>query len=205
MAVPADTTTLLAERARGGDPAALDQLLREVWPDVLRGCSRFLSHVEDAEEAAQDVLLIVAKRIGSFEGRSSFRTWVHAVMANSCRQKYRALQRRAAEQAPLERHDQVPDPRRTSLTAGSRVDLLDALDQLERRTRNLAQALVLRDFCGLEYREIARYLNVPVSTVRSRIHDARVIMRTLLREERTADTAHPVAGPATTSPGRSRA
>ncbi|WP_326948746.1 RNA polymerase sigma factor [Amycolatopsis sp. NBC_01307] len=186
MTAPADTLTLLAERARDGDRGALDRLLREVWPDVLRGCGRFLSHVEDAEEAAQDVLLIIAERIGGFEGRSSFRTWLYAVMANSCRQKYRALQRHAAERIPLERHDQVPDPRRTSLTAGSRVDLLDALDQLERRTRNLAQALVLRDFCGLGYREIAEHLNVPVSTVRSRIHDARVIMRTLLREERAA-------------------
>jgi RNA polymerase sigma factor (sigma-70 family) len=184
MAAPADTTASLAERARDGDPGALDQLLRAVYPDVLRGCNRILAQTEDAEEAAQDVLLTVARRIGSFEGRSSFRTWVYAVMANSCRQKYRMLQRRAAEQALLDGDEQVPDPRRTSLIAGARVDLLDALDKLDRRTHNLAQALVLRDFCGLDYREIADYLDVPLSTVRSRIHDARIIMRTLLHDRR---------------------
>jgi RNA polymerase sigma-70 factor (ECF subfamily) len=120
----------LARRAAGGDRAALEELLRVIEPRVLRQVSRFLPYRQDAEEATQDVLLKVATRIGTFEGRSRFSTWLHEVTANQARQTYRSLRRRAAESAtdaPVER----PDPRTTSVIAGSRLDLLDALERLE--------------------------------------------------------------------------
>ncbi|MYR55376.1 RNA polymerase subunit sigma-24, partial [Streptomyces sp. SID625] len=77
-----------ARRAAAGDPAALEELLQEIRPEVLRRCARFLPCREDAEEAAQDVLLQVARRITTFEGRSRFGTWLYTVVANCCRQKY---------------------------------------------------------------------------------------------------------------------
>lgn len=70
-AVDAET---LARRAADGDRAALDELLRLIEPRVLRQVSRFLPYRQDAEEATQDVLLKVATRIGTFEGRSKFST-----------------------------------------------------------------------------------------------------------------------------------
>ena len=56
-----------------------------------------LLYPQDAEEATQDALLLVATKIGSFEGRSKFTTWLHAVASNSARATYRSLKRRAAE------------------------------------------------------------------------------------------------------------
>ncbi|GHI03493.1 hypothetical protein AQI88_00255 [Streptomyces cellostaticus] len=64
----------LALRAAAGDGEALQYLLVEIRPEVLRRCGRFLPCREDAEEAAQDVLLQVARKITSFEGRSLFST-----------------------------------------------------------------------------------------------------------------------------------
>ena len=66
----------------------------------------------------------MATRIGTFEGRSRFSTWLHEVTANQARQTYRSLRRRAAASTtdvPVDR----PDPRTTSVIAGSRLDLLD--------------------------------------------------------------------------------
>jgi RNA polymerase sigma factor (sigma-70 family) len=166
----------LARRAADGDRAALDELLRVIEPRVLRQVSRFLPYRQDAEEATQDVLLKVATRIGTFEGRSKFSTWLYEVTANQARQTYRSLRRRAAESTtdvPVER----PDPRTTSVIAGSRLDLLDALERLETEHPDLVRAFVLRDLSDLEYADIARLLDVPVGTVKARIHHARRYVR----------------------------
>ena len=171
----------LARRAVGGDQDALEELLRRIEPGVMRHCARFLPHRQDAEEACQDVLLKVATRISTFQGRSAFRTWLYEVTANQARQTYRSLRRRAAEQVS-EVLAERPDPRTTSVIAGSRLDLLDALDRLDSEHPDLVAAFVLRDLSDLEYAEIARHLNVPVGTVKARIHHARRYVRESLAD-----------------------
>ncbi|RZU53100.1 RNA polymerase sigma-70 factor (ECF subfamily) [Krasilnikovia cinnamomea] len=172
-----DQLEILARRAADGDAGALDDLLALIRPRVLRHCARFLPCYQDAEEACQDVLWQVARTIGRFEGRSRFTTWLHVVVVNSARQTYRTLRRRAREQS----HDvppvDLPDPRTTSVIAGSRLDFLDALNRLEQRRPDLVAPLVLRDVCQLEYREIAAQLGIPEGTVKSRIHQARTDLR----------------------------
>ncbi|MFD5797667.1 RNA polymerase sigma factor [Streptomyces diastatochromogenes] len=171
----------LARRAAAGDRAALDRLLTELRPEVVRRCGRFLPCREDAEEAAQDVLLQVARHIAAFEGRSRFSTWLYTVVANCCRQKYRELKRRAAEQpAAIEPAEHV-DPRTTSVIAGSRIDLLEALDRLERESPHLVAPLVYRDICQLEYAEVAERIGIPLGTLKSRLHEARKQVRPWLR------------------------
>ncbi|MFG3120419.1 RNA polymerase sigma factor [Streptomyces sp. NPDC048208] len=170
----ADATTAeeLARLAAAGDRAALDRLLTVLRPEVVRRCGRFLPCREDAEEAAQDVLLQVARHIGGFEGRSRFSTWLYTVVANCCRQKYRELKRRAAEQPAVEVPEPA-DPRTTSVIAGSRIDLLEALDQLEREHPHLVAPLVYRDLCQLDYAEAAERAGIPLGTLKSRLHEAR--------------------------------
>lgn len=169
----------LAARAAAGDRAALEELLAQVQPRVRRICGRMLIHPQDAEEATQDALLLVATRIGGFAGRSLFTTWLHAVASNSARSTYRTLKRRAAERLTDELPPS-PDPRTTSVIAGSRLDLLDALEILGVDHPELVEPLVLRDVQQLDYREIARLLDVPLGTVKSRIHSARHAVRPLL-------------------------
>ncbi|MGW7378236.1 RNA polymerase sigma factor [Streptomyces sp. NPDC054794] len=170
----------LARRAAAGDPAALDRLLSEVRPEVVRRCGRFLPCREDAEEAAQDVLLQVARKISTFEGRSRFSTWLYTVVANCARQKYRELKRRAAEQPTAIEPSAYVDPRTTSVIAGSRVDLLEALDRLEREHPHLVAPLVYRDICQLEYAEVAERVGIPLGTLKSRLHEARKQVRSWL-------------------------
>jgi len=166
----------LARRAAAGDQAALETLLGQVQPRVRRICGRMLLFPEDAEEAAQDALLLIATRIGTFRGDSRFTTWLHAVASNSARMTYRSLRRRAMEHST----DELPvhaDPRTTSVIAGSRLDLLDALEDLGQDRPELVEPLVLRDVQHLDYAEIARLLDVPLGTVKSRIHAARQAVR----------------------------
>jgi RNA polymerase sigma factor (sigma-70 family) len=167
----------LARRAAAGDSAALDELLARIMPDVLRQCARFLPCRQDAEEACQDALLQVARAINRFEGRSRFSTWLHTVVANCARQTYRSLKRRAAERYGAEPAVDEADPRTTSVIAGSRLDLMDALEQLEAHRPDLVGPLVLRDLCQLDYGEIAEQLDLPLGTVKSRIHHARQHVR----------------------------
>jgi RNA polymerase sigma-70 factor (ECF subfamily) len=176
-----EETEELALKASRGDQTALNGLLRKIEPDVLRHASRFLPCRQDAEEACQDALLQVARNIHRFEGRSRFSTWLHVVVANSSRSTYRSLKRRSVEQVG-ELPQQRPDPRRTSVIAGSRVDILDAMEDLEARKPDLIQALVLRDVSQLEYSEIADQLGLPLGTVKSRIHEARKQFRQTLGE-----------------------
>jgi RNA polymerase sigma factor (sigma-70 family) len=170
-------TEALARQAATGDTTALNALLTHIRPHVLRQCERFLPCFHDAEEACQDALLHVAQSISRFEGRSKFSTWLHVLVANSARQTYRALKRRAAERTDAELPANLPDPRTTSVIAGSRLDLLDALERLDAYRSNLVAALVLRDLCQLDYDEIAEHLAIPVGTAKSQVHRARQHVR----------------------------
>ncbi|RQX05761.1 RNA polymerase sigma factor [Micromonospora inaquosa] len=176
----ADDIDALARSATHGDPAALTALLVAVRPEVLRLCARFLPNREDAEESCQDTLLAVADGITRFEGRSSFRTWLHRLAANRARSTYRTLRRRwRLEAGGVPLPDQA-DPRRTSVVAGTRLDLLDAFDAVH---PDLAEVVALRDVLGLSYPEIAALLDVPLGTVKSRLHLARRQVRQRLDAE----------------------
>ena len=140
---------------------------------------RILSDRGDAEEAAQDALLLVSTRIHTFAGRSRFTTWLHAVASNSARSTYRTLKRRSAE-LPTDQMPTAADPRTTSVIAGSRLDFLEALEILGVDHPALVEPLLLRDVQELEYSDIANLLDIPVGTVKSRIHSARQIVQPLL-------------------------
>jgi|SRR3954452_19308098 len=165
---------ILAREASTGNPVALNSLLVAVRPETLRLCARFLPNREDAEEACQDTLWAVACGIGKFHGRSTFRTWLHSLAANRARSTYQAIRRRHdGEAAGVPLPDRA-DPRRTSVVAATRVDLLEALDGLP---PDYAEAAALRDVLGLSYGDIAELLDIPEGTVKSRIHEARRRLR----------------------------
>ncbi|MFD5091514.1 RNA polymerase sigma factor [Amycolatopsis thailandensis] len=171
--------TLAAEAA--ADPAAMDRLLRRIEPEVLRRCGRFLPCRQDAEEACQDVLLKVAANLAVFEWRSKFSTWLHTIVSNSALSTYRSLKRRSDKQFSSDELIALkPDPRTTSVIAGSRLDLLDALEKLETAKPQVVRPFILRDISQLTYAEIAEELEAPVGTVKSQVHDARQAIQELL-------------------------
>ncbi|WP_181309823.1 RNA polymerase sigma factor [Nocardioides campestrisoli] len=171
----------LARRAQGGDGEAMDRLLGELRPRVLRICQGVLPYSDDAEDACQEALISVAGKIGQWHGRGRFTTWLHVVALNSARSTYRRLKNQAvpSDVLPTER----PDPRTTSVIAGTRLDLLEALETIEAEHPAFVQPLMLRDVYGLAYDEIAETLGVPLGTVKAQIHHGRRLARPLLREQ----------------------
>ena len=166
----------LVRRARAGNPHAMDDLLTAVRPLVLRRCAKFLPYRDDAEEAAQEALLTIATRLDDFGGRGSFAGWVTVVASNQALQTYRSMKKRFGDVGAEVAADR-PDPRTTSVIAGTRIDLLDALEQLQLDHPASVEAFVLRDLGALPYDEIAQLTAVPVGTVKARIHTARAYVR----------------------------
>jgi RNA polymerase sigma factor (sigma-70 family) len=167
-----DEIDAIGRRAAAGDTAALDALLVASRPLILARCRRFLPNPLDAEEAAQDALLAVARRITSFEGRAKFTTWMYQLTTNAAIDTYRKLKRRRSVlETPPELAATGSTP---SVVAGARIDVLEAAEQLDGR---LVEPVFLRDYCELDYAEIAELLDVPVGTVKSRIHDGRAKLR----------------------------
>jgi RNA polymerase sigma-70 factor (ECF subfamily) len=169
----------LARRAQGGDRDALELLLGAVRPRALSVCRGVLPYSPDAEDACQDALINIANKIGSWGGRGRFTTWMHVVAVNSARTTYRRMKNQAisSDIAPMEK----PDPRTTSVIAGTRLDLLEAMERLEKEHPQYVEPLMLRDVYGMSYEEIAQQVEAPLGTIKAQIHHGRKLVRPMLR------------------------
>ena len=96
--------------------------------------------------------------------------------ANASFDTYRRLKRQASRRADGEMPD-FTAAERTSVIAGTKIDLLDAMEQVDDR---VSEPVMLRDLLGLEYSEIADLLGIPAGTVKSRIHEGRQSLQRLL-------------------------
>lgn len=99
-------------------------------------------------------LVSIARNIGGFTGSGSFEGWITVIASNSARMTYRRLRRRADENGAAELPE-TADPRTTSVVAGTRLDLMEALSELERSKPQVVEPFVLRDLGSLPYEEIA--------------------------------------------------
>lgn len=145
---------------------------------------------DEALDLSQEVFLNVFRTIGRFRGQSALRTWIYRIVINQARNRQRWWRRRhRAEQVSLEErienHGDLPpandlaEPDRMFGRKELATRIWAALAKLpfEQRT-----AIVLREFDGLSYDEIAFSLGVAVGTVKSRLTRAREALRSQLRE-----------------------
>ena len=172
----------LARRAQEGDRDALEQLLGAVRPRCLNVCRQVLPYTPDAEDACQEALINISNKIGSWGRQGRFTTWMHVVAVNSARTTYRRMKNQATPRDPMQ-HAGVdrPDPRTTSVIAGTRLDLLEAMETIERDHPQFVEPLILRDVYGMSYDDIAQYVGVPLGTIKAQIHHGRKLARPLLR------------------------
>ena len=170
-AVDVEHDDLLA-RARAGERAAIDALLRIHYDAVHAVCHRMVLSRESADDAAQNALLAIVRGLPRFDGRANLSTWIYRIATNAAIDEIRRIQRapRAADPAVLITTE-TPNPD-SDTTAG----LAEHLDQsstvagaLVKVPHEFRVALVLRYVADLDYAEIAEVLGVPVGTVRSRL------------------------------------
>src|SRR5579859_5962581 len=138
-------------------------------------CRRVTDDDQEAVDAVQEALLAAWRRIGSFEGRSSVRTWLFRIAANAAvdQVRHRAQRREQADGAAQDRA--APFDLEAAVVARSVVDW--ALAQLPAQFR---AAVVLREYYGLSYQEMADVLGIPIDTVKSRISRGRQALADLL-------------------------
>ena len=172
--------TELALQAAAGDDAALEKLLVESQPLIAKRTRKFFPNIDDAQEAAQEILLTVSIKIGRFEGRSKYTTWLYQVATNSCINTYRQMCRRRSVQIepPATAAAAGSTP---SVVTGARIDLLDAAVEMK---DTLITPVLMRDLLELPYEEIAATLNIPLGTAKTRIHDGRNELRRRLADHR---------------------
>ena len=180
----------LVAKARDGDPAAFEQLLLANQDRVFSLAFRMVGNREEAEDLAQEAFLKAWSGLPSFQGDSSFSTWVYRLTTNVCIDFLRREQRRREIRpvASLDDEDnKMPEPSDPSQDPHSMVEREERSRALDRGLKALPdhhrQVLVLRELSGLSYQEIGEKLDLDPGTVKSRIARARSALRKILLEE----------------------
>jgi RNA polymerase sigma-70 factor (ECF subfamily) len=170
-AVARDEAALIRE-ARRGSERAVEALVRRHWDDAHRAAFLIVQDVAAAEDIAQEAMLAALRALDRFDRRRPFRPWLHRIVVNRSLDWVRARGRRAEVSAEV---DAAATPDGPALSS----DLFAALAALDPDDRAL---IVLRHLLGYRSTELARMLELPPATVRTRLARALSRLRTLLKE-----------------------
>ena len=184
-----DPDTSLVERCLKGEEVAWEELVKTHTRRVYALCYRFTSSDSQAQDLTQEVFLRIFRTLKSFRsGEGSFTTWLTRLSRNLLVDHYRrSRQDRATdsieEQLPVLEETHALGARTDGLLAGREAS--EALQAaLQRLSPELRETVILRDLEEMEYREIARVLNVPEGTVKSRLNRGRAELARALRRQR---------------------
>jgi RNA polymerase sigma-70 factor, ECF subfamily len=175
----------LVRRYLGGETRAFAILVERHEPRVYNVCLRILGNREDARDAAQDAFLSALRKLGQFRGDAAFTTWLHRVAVNACYDVLRKQQRQPMLRLVGDDEGPMPEPGPpTPDHADEIAGTSDAAACLAKVPEEFRVALVLADVQDLAYEEIARILDVPVGTVKSRVHRGRIALARAMGLER---------------------
>ena len=185
--LPIDRDAALLEALRAHDPAAAEQLVATYGDRAYRLALRIAGNREDAEEALQDAFWNVIRKIDMFRGASTFGSWVYRIVANAACQKIRRRLRHGVEPSlddllpvfdPDGHHADVTDWSSTLGDAAVQSELRDAMGSaIADLPPDYRAVIVMRDVEGMSTLEVADALGVPVPTVKTRTHRARLQLR----------------------------
>ncbi len=169
------------QKVQGGDTDAFETLVRRHEKKIFNLLYRWLGDYDEAAEVAQEVFLSAFRAIKRFRGESSFSTWLYRIGINHAKNRQKSLQSARERQHTGE----IPDP-----PHDSQADPVENAEQRERH--ELVQwglkeldgddslLILLHDLQEYRYEEIAETLDIPLGTVKSRLHRARQALRAKL-------------------------
>lgn len=182
---------VLVLRCQEDDCEAFDEIVARYKDGIYNYIWRMISNREDAEDLTQEVFVRAFVAIKSFRRESKLRTWLYKIATNLCVDKYRRAGLERQVVIPLERGqdddgtpkpfdapDNTHDPQRIYERMALQAEVQKALSRLPEKLR---AAIVLYDLEGMSYQEIAGAVGCPVGTVKSRIFNARMRLRDLLK------------------------
>ncbi len=186
LSAPMSAESELVTRARGGDPAAREELAQEHRRPAYFLALQLLGNPDDALDVAQDAMLRLFTSLNRFDSRRPVRPWLYQIVRNRVVDLYRRRKVRNHESLDTLYQDGTPrydvadesvDLERDAQRAELRSRIWKALGALTHAQREI---LVLRDYQDLAYSEIAETLSIPMGTVMSRLHSARKALRRIL-------------------------
>jgi RNA polymerase sigma-70 factor, ECF subfamily len=197
---------LLARHAQG-DPHAFAELVHRHRERMWAVALRTLGDPEEAADALQDACLSAFRAAGRFRGDAAVTTWLHRIVVNACLDRLRRNKVRAAQPLPddldeyagrgavLAAQDDHADPEAQAVQTDRRGAVLAALERLSPEQK---AAVVLVDVEGYPVEEVARMLDCPSGTVKSRCARGRARLAVLLRESGITGTG---GAPGASDPG----
>ena len=174
-----DTDQQLVQRAQRGDLRAFDLLVLKYQGRIAALVSRYVSDAGEVEDVTQEAFIKAYRALGKFRGDSAFYTWLYRIAANAAKNHLVAKGRRPGADATIEDAEGFDEGGLLSESASPEAlamgeELAEVVESaLNELPDELKAALMLREFDGLSYDDIAEVLGCPVGTVRSRIFRAR--------------------------------
>ena len=173
---------MLLEQFLGGDISAYERLVARYEKPVFNFIRRIIGRSQEAEDLAQETFIRVYEQAQTLNERPAFRSWLWSIAANLCRDHLRRQSYRDHLPLDLEVHTvqypgslNAPDRNLEEREVGQIID--QAIDALKTDQRIV---VVLREYHGLSYQEIAEIVGCSTTTVKSRLHTARQELRNRL-------------------------
>ena len=177
----------LVDRSRGGDLDSFNQLVLRWERPIYALAYRVIGREEDARDVAQETFLRAFRALSGFKGQAKFSSWLYRITLNLCRDWIRRERRTPIAQTP-EGVDLVE-------LAGEAVDT-ETVDELVSRKelgRAVAKAMallpeeqrtaiIMKEYHGLTFQEIADLLDCPLSTVKTRLYQGLTVLRRQLQQ-----------------------
>ncbi len=189
----------LVEACQAGEASAFDVLLAR-WEDRIRGAAfRFLGSEDEARDVAQEAFLKAYRGLSGFKQQARFSSWLYQIATNLCRDRLR--RRKTRPLVSLEALEEA-GPVIAETRAGAHERLIER--DLARVVRGAIEALpleqrevvILKEYQELTFLEIAQALDVPVSTVKTRLYRGLDQLRLRLEDQGVrGTTAVPVPAP----------
>ena len=188
----------LVEACRAGETSAFDVLVGR-WEDKIRGAAwRVLGSDEEARDVAQEAFLKAYRGLDAFKREARFSSWLYQIALNLCRDRLRRRRTRAS--VSLEELEEagpvLVEPRPGAHELALRNDLASVVRRaVAALPEEQREVVILKEYEGLTFLEIAQALDVPVSTVKTRLYRGLGQMRVRLEREGVRGEA-PVPAPA---------
>jgi RNA polymerase sigma-70 factor (ECF subfamily) len=183
----ADPEWQIVQKVQAGQVKYFEELIKKHEKPVFNFLFRFLGNYHDAEEVAQEVFLAAYRSISQFRGESRFSTWLYRIAINQAKNKKKNLNlslQRNISIDPLANDSgdnpvlQVPNPGPDPENQQNQKDI-QRIVQKEIHLLNPDETaiILLNDFEERSYDEISKLLDIPVGTVKSRLHRARMVLK----------------------------
>jgi len=184
-----DIDQQLVERAQRGDKRAFELLVEKYQRKLGRLLARFIRDPAEVEDVTQEAFIKAYRALPAFRGDSAFYTWLYRIGINTAKNYLMALGRRPPTSTEVEAEDaegfedgehlrDINTPESMLLSKEIATTVNAAIEELPEELRT---AIQLREIEGMSYEDIARIMDCPIGTVRSRIFRAREAIAERLR------------------------